>query len=149
MLFSERGHATDPALLLRSGDWAAYSLESATSKTCFAVSANHPATASPAARVLVSAWPREKIKAEASFSFAANVPPASAAVVIGDMRFALMIRHGRGYIADPAEERRLVAAMRTGSDLSLLTVSETGTTSKQLISLKGIGQTLQAIALCK
>ncbi len=143
--------AAETKLMVKSGDWSAHSHEAGTTRTCFAVSSGQrPPSGGAVSRVLVSAWPKDGVKAEISIKL--GVPPrqgSSVEVTVDAARFKLFVRDDRAFVADAAQELKLLDAMRKGATLALETVSEDGTAGKETISLKGLTQALQAIALCK
>lgn len=138
-------------LIAKFNEWTFYAHESSQWKICFA--AGLPKTREPAATkrdtslFYVSAWPKDGVKSEVSVKIGYPFRKGSdATVTIGKMTFKLFTKGDRAFVTDPAEERKLIEAMRKGSSMVVQGMSERGTATKDTYSLSGVAQALQALS---
>ncbi len=132
------------------GDWLVHRNAGDGPRICFAASqpkSKEPAGANRAKVVLyVSAWPKDGVKAEFSAKLGYRLSPtAPVSATIDDTAFRLFADDDRAYVADAAEEAKLIEAMRKGSKLVLQATSTRGTQTTDTYSLAGFGQALDAI----
>lgn len=134
-----------------AGDWLIHQNSGDGPKICFA--ATQPKTKEPPganrAKVVlyVSAWPKDGVKSEVSVKLGYRIKPdAPVAVTVGDAAFQLFADEDRAYVADTAEEQKLIEAMKSGSKLVVKATSTRGTETTDTYSLAGLGQALEAVA---
>ncbi len=132
------------------GDWLVHRNAGDGPKICFA--ASQPKTKEPAGAnrskvvLYVSAWPKDGVKAEFSAKLGYRMSPeAPVSATVDDTAFRLFADEDRAYVADAAEEAKLIQAMKTGSKLVLQATSTRGTRTTDTYSLAGFGQALEAI----
>jgi hypothetical protein len=137
-------------LIDKFNDWTFYSHRDSRSKLCFAI--GMPKTREPPAVrreppfFYVSAWPNEGVKSEVSVKIGYAFRKGSDVTVrIGKEAFKLFTKDDRAFVADPAEERKLIEVMKKGSSMVVKGVSERGTSTKDTYSLSGIARALQAL----
>lgn len=134
-----------------AGDWIIHQSSGEGPKTCFAATqpkTKEPAGANRAKIVLyVSAWPKDGVKSEVSIKLGYRVKPDTpVAVTVGDAAFQLFADEDRAYVADAAEETKLVEAMKSGSKMVVKATSTRGTETTDTYSINGLGQALEAVA---
>jgi Caspase domain len=141
-----------PTLLARYGQWGAYSVSLGGQKNCFALAKPIAAKTEPASRtrdqpsIFVSSRPAENIKNEVSITIGYPFKTgADATAEIGSDKFAMWTKNDSAWIEKPAEEARLVEAMRNGTDLVVKGTSDRGMQSTDRYSLKGLAQALDKI----
>lgn len=134
-----------------AGDWLIHQNAGDGPKICFAATQpriKEPAGANRSRVVLyVSAWPKDGVKSEVSVKFGYRVnadKPVTATV--DDTEFKLFADDDRGYVADAAEEAKLVDAMKTSTRMVVKAQSTRGTETTDTYSLNGLGKALDAIA---
>jgi hypothetical protein len=143
-------------LLGQYGDWGAYSATPGGRKVCFALSKptssvdNPPnrRTATNAVYMFISSRPSEKVKDEVSMlvSGYALKPNTDASLSVGTAPFAMYTQNDGAWVKNAADETKLVAAMRSGSDLVVKAQTSRGTQTTDTFSLKGIAQALDRVA---
>ena len=65
-------------------------------------------------------------------------PAGKPNVVIGSDKFDLFSKGDKVFLKDPAEERKLIEAMKKGADLTVTSISKRGTTTIDNYKLNGI-----------
>lgn len=134
--------------------WTLYADSAATHDICF-ISAV-PKSSIPdgasrdAPRAYLTAWPKERVKAEVSFRMGFPVNPTSEpTALIGLTEVKLFNRDDRLYVVDAAQETRLVEAMKRGTDIRVVATSERGTKVTDIYSLGGFSQAFAKLqSLC-
>jgi hypothetical protein len=131
-------------------DWTVYAHDGTQAKICFALAAPKASEPAGARRdpvfFYVSAWPKEAVKAEVSVKIGYPLRRGSdVTVTIGTATFKLFTKDDRAFVADPADEVKLVEAMKTGSAMVVQGTSERGTATKDTYSLSGVSQALQSL----
>ena len=135
-------------------NWSAFETGTGSGKTCYALS--RPVREEPTlgdrgkAYFLVSDWPQRKAKAETEV-----VPGypykhgATVTVKVGPQSYSFFTRNdggsGAAWVEVKADEKRLVAAMRRGSQMTVEGISERGTTTTDTYSLAGVSAALDRI----
>ena len=77
-------------------------------------------------------------------------PGSEGSADIGSSKYALYTQNDGAWVKNPAEEARMVDAMRRGADLVISGESGRGTKSTDRYSLKGLSQALDRVAAeCK
>jgi len=135
----------------KSGDWIVHQSAGDGPKICFAVASpklREPAGANRAKTLLyVSMWPKQGVKSEVSIKLGYQIKSGTeVAVSVGTDTFRLFGKEDRAYIANPTEELKLIAAMKSGQKLVVRATSERGTATTDTYSLAGLGQAMQAMA---
>ena len=142
-----------PRLLGKFGEWGAYTANPKAGKVCFILGKPTKSATVPPGRnrdpamLYVSTRPKEKVKEEVSVDIGYPFQAGSdATAAVGPASFAMYTDKEGAFIKNPAEEARLVDAMRKGSDLIVSGTSSHGTKTTDTFSLKGISQALSKIA---
>jgi invasion protein IalB len=143
---------TQPTLLGQYGDWGAYFAAPDSGKVCFALAKPKSSKTDPAGRkrdqayVFISTWPAANVRNEVSVIIGYPFKPSSDATAeIGPAKFAMNTKDDGAWIKNPAEEPRMIEAMRKGAELTIKGVSGKGTSSTDQYSLKGMGEALARI----
>lgn len=134
------------ALLLESaGKWQAFSSQQGRSKICYALSkaeSRSPANLRDVEGLLfISSRPTEGVRNEISlvmnFDLKEDVEHQA---IIGSDRFALVAKGQNVWLKNPAEEGRMLDALRKGSGLEIKGTSKRGNPTSDKYSLAGISQ---------
>ena len=137
------------ALLLETaGKWQAFSSQQGRSKVCYALSkaeSRSPANLKDVEGLLfVSSRPAEGVRNEISlvmnFDLKENVEHQA---VIGSEQFALVAKGQNMWLKNPAEETRMLDAMRKGSALEIKGTSKRGNPTNDKYSLAGVTQVIK------
>jgi hypothetical protein len=150
-LAAPQGGATS---ILASKSWTAYKSGDGAAKMCFVASQPTDTKYVPPgvksrdpAYFMITTIPAKKIKNEAStiigYSFKNG---AKVTVDVGGKKFTMFTDKDSAWVENPADEGVLVAAMRSGSTMSVQGTSSRGTVSTDTYSLAGISAALDAIA---
>jgi hypothetical protein len=128
------------------GEWGAYATQGKP-KTCYALA--QPKSREPAsikrdpAYVFISTRPSENVKSEISVIMGFPMKDGSEATAeIGDAEYSLIAKGSNAWVKNPAEEGRLIDAMKKGSKLVVKATSAKGKASTDSYSLSGLGQAL-------
>lgn len=140
------GGAT-PTLLGQFGDWGAYTASPGGKKVCFVIA--KPTQTQPAglnrdpSYMFISTRPADKVKEEVSvilgYPAKANI---DAAAEIGSAHFVLYTQKDGAWVKNTGDEAKMVAALRSGSDVVVKAESGRGTKTSDTYSLKGLSQAL-------
>jgi hypothetical protein len=134
------------ALLLETaGKWQAFSSQQGRSKICYALSkaeSRSPANLKDVEGLLfISSRPGEGVRNEISlvmnFDLKEDVEHQA---IIGSDRFALVAKGQNVWLKNPAEEGRMLDALRKGSGLEIKGTSKRGNPTSDKYSLAGISQ---------
>ena len=148
-----------PTLVGAFKDWFAYTSGAGVNKVCYALS--QPKMTDPVGAnrdptfFLVSTWPTRKTGGEPSIVPGYPYKDGSKAQVqIGSDKFDFFTKNdgntGGAWTQNPADERRLLAAMKHGASMSITGISSRGTLTRDTYSLAGISAALdKAAATCK
>jgi invasion protein IalB len=144
------------ALLLETaGKWQAFSSQQGRSKICYALSkaeSRTPANLKDVEGLLfISSRPGEGVRNEISlvmnFDLKEDVEHQA---IIGSDRFALVAKGQNVWLKNPAEEGRMLDALRKGSGLEIKGTSKRGNPTSDKYSLAGISQIVKrAEEACK
>ncbi len=141
-----------PALVGQYGSWGVYSGTSGGGKVCFALSQPESSETVPPNRprdpiyLFVSTRPSDNVREEVSVIVGYPLRPGSdASADVGGTKFDLMTQGDNAWLKNPADESRLIDAMRRGSDVVVRGVSSRGTQTTDKFSLRGISQALDRI----
>ncbi len=142
-----------PTLLGQFGDWGAYTANSGGRTLCYAIAQPSAKATQPPGRprdpayVFIATRPTENVRNEVSIIVGYPFKPGFEAMVdIGSAKYAMFTQNDGAWVKNPAEEARMVEAMRKGSDLVVSGESGKGTKSTDRYALRGLGQALDRIA---
>jgi hypothetical protein len=142
-----------PTLLGQFGDWGAYTANSGGRTLCYAIAKPSSQATQPAGRprdpayVFIATRPTENVHNEVSIIVGYPFKPGFEATVdIGPAKYAMFTQNDGAWVKNPAEEARMVDAMRKGSDLVVSGESGKGTKSTDRYTLRGLGQALDRVA---
>ena len=144
--------AQTPTRINQFDAWGAYSYKSGNSTVCYVLSA--PITAEPKSvnhgdnYFLVSKRAGSPVTYEPQF-MAGYALKDKVTVSVDGKNFEFFTKDSSAWAASPAAESQLVAAMKSGSNLSVKAVSQRGTNTSYTYSLKGITAALNAAQKCK
>ena len=136
------GQAT---LLASFGDWGAYAAQRDRSKVCYAMT--QPKNREPKnlnrdpAYLFVSSQPADGVRNEVSLvmGFPAK-EGVDAMAAIGQTNFALVTKLANAWVKNPAEEGRVVDALKKGEKLVIRSESKRGSKLTDEYSLKGFNE---------
>ncbi|USI74213.1 invasion associated locus B family protein [Sphingomonas morindae] len=129
-------------------DWAAF--REPASDRCFAMAEPPPGTSAfgLGAVASVAAFPAQRIRAQLSVRLSRGHQPAAPVTLsIGDSGFRLVVAAGRAWAADRRADAAIVAAMRSGSSMSVSTVAEDGRAYADVYRLRGAASAIDAAML--
>jgi invasion protein IalB len=137
-------------LLGSSRDWDAFVVTEGKTKSCYmraAPSKTEPAGAKRSEIYLfVTHRPASKVVNEVSVIVGYPFKPGSAATLsIGKQNFTLFTEGDGAWVEKPADEARVIAAMKQGDRLTLSGVSARGTKTTDTYSLAGFSAALKTI----
>ena len=142
-----------PTLLGQFGDWGAYTANSGGRTLCYAIAKPSSQATQPTGRprdpayVFIATRPTENVRNEVSIIVGYPFKPGFEATVdIGSAKYAMFTQNDGAWVKNPAEEARMVDAMRKGSDLVVSGESGKGTKSTDRYTLRGLGQALDRVA---
>jgi hypothetical protein len=138
-----------PALVGQYGNWGVYAGTSAGNKVCFALAQPQSSETDPPNRprdpvfLFISTRPADSVREEVSVIIGyPHKPGTDASAEVGGTTFDLMTQTDNAWLKNPADEPRLVDAMRRGADLVVKGVSGRGTKTTDRFSLSGLSQAL-------
>lgn len=141
-------HAAEPKLVGTFSDWNVYSKADGSETICYALA--EPKTKSPKSvkhgdiYFMVSNWKSGAAAEQPSlltgYSLKISSPPAAR---VGSAKFPMYVAQNEGFIMDNKDEKKLVKAMRGGSNMRISAVSQRGTATNYEFSLKGITAALK------
>jgi hypothetical protein len=137
------------ALLLETaGKWQAFSSQQGRSKICYALSkaeSRSPANLKDVDGLLfVSSRPAEGVRNEISFVMNFDLKEdVEHQAIIGNDRFALVAKGQNMWLKNPAEEGRMLDALRKGAGLEIKGTSKRGNPTSDKYSLAGLNQTVK------
>ena len=146
----KKSSAGSPTLVAQFGDWGVYVNKAA--KTCFALS--QPKERQPAnvkrnpAYFFVTTKPEEKLVNEVNIlvGFDQKEGTAVNAAVGAGTNFAMFVRKQGLWIKDPADEAKLLDAMKKEKELTLRLTPASGAATTDRYSLSGFPQALDRVA---
>jgi hypothetical protein len=135
-------------------DWSAYTRGAGDVKVCYALS--EPTAKEPArARrdpiyFLINEWPGRRSKDEAEIVPGYPYKDGSNVTVqVGGAKFSFFTKNqgsaGGAWVLNPADQPKLIAAMRNGSSAVVTGTSRRGTQTRDIYSLTGMGDALAKI----
>lgn len=140
-----------PALLGQFGEWKAYASQGAKSPVCYVFAQpkdrKPPSLKRDPGFLFISSRPAERVRNEVSAMVGFPTKEGGEATVqVGNVVFDMATKDDNAWIRNPAEESRLVEAMRKSKDLVLKVTSLRGNESTDHYSLNGLGRALDRIA---
>jgi invasion protein IalB len=146
-----------PTLLGQFGDWGAYTANPNGKQICYALAKPSTSATQPPNRprdpayIFVATRPSENVRNEISIVVGYPIKPGyEGSADIGSSKYALYTQNDGAWVKNPAEEARMVDAMRRGADLVITGESSRGTKSTDRYNLKGLSQALDRVAAeCK
>ena len=142
-----------PTLLGQFGDWGAYTANSGGRTLCYAIAKPSSQATQPAGRprdpayIFIATRPAENVRNEISVIIGYPFKPGfEASVDIGSAKYAMFTQADGAWVKNPAEEARMVDAMRKGADLVVSGESGKGTKSTDRYTLRGLGPALDRVA---
>jgi hypothetical protein len=146
--------AQSPTRIQQFNAWGAYSYQSSNGKVCYVMSV--PKEKAPTGVdhgdifFLVSQRPGQNISYEPQAMMGYPLQDNSKVNVVIDGRTFVMFTKGNSaWVENAAEEPALVAAMKSGKDMSVKATSRRGTGTSYSYSLAGISAALKQIEGCK
>jgi hypothetical protein len=140
-----------PTLLGTHDTWETYKTTDTRGTVCYAVT--QPQTKEPATAkrdtiyFLITSWPKPNIVNEPSIVIGYQFKQGGKATVqVGSDKFEFFTKADGAWLLLPADEQRLVTAMRGNSEMSVKGISQRGTLTTDTYSLKGISAALDKIA---
>ncbi|RDJ20582.1 hypothetical protein DWF00_08050 [Bosea caraganae] len=135
-------------LLETAGKWQAFSSQQGRSKICYALTkaeARIPANLKDVDGLLfVSSRPAEGVRNEISFVLNFDLKEdVEHQAIIGNERFALVAKGQNMWLKNPAEEGRMLDALRRGAGLEIKGTSKRGNPTSDKYSLSGISQAVK------
>jgi hypothetical protein len=104
---------------------------------------------------LISSWPGRKVRNEPSVVPGYQYKPGTKVQVqVGSDKFELFTKNdgsaGGAWVENPADEKKLIDAMKRGAEMSITGMSSRGTLTRDDYSLAGISAALDKVAAtCK
>ncbi len=137
-------------LLERIQDWTVFIYEGAEGRVCFAATAPTDMQPKSSKRTsvifYVTTWQKDGVHNEVSvrlgYPMKAN---AIATVTVGGQNFALTADEDKVYAKDPADERKLLAAMAGGGPMTVKATSAKGMATTDQYSLNGVSLAVQKL----
>lgn len=148
-------NAQQPEAKANFRDWSVFVREVDGEKICFA--ATEATDKSPKSVnhgdvfFLIASWKSGVAKEQPSLmtGYALNAKPEPT-LRIGSDKWDMYVSENEAFIEASAEEDRLIRAMRRGSDMRISAVSQRGTATSYVISLRGVSAALdRAAAECR
>ena len=148
-----------PTLLDSFREWHVYTVGAGNDRFCYALSQpkqmNPANTARDSVFFLISSWPGRKVRNEPSvvpgyqYKIGTKVQ-----VQVGSDKFDLFTKNdgqaGGAWVENPADEKKLIDAMKRGAEMSVTGTSLRGTLTRDNYSLSGISAALDKVAAtCK
>jgi hypothetical protein len=140
---------TQALQLESSGRWTAFATpQPGRGRVCYALGV--PAERKPAnlkdvkGYIFITSRPGEGVRHEISFVMNFDLKEGvEHQALIGDQKFVLVAKGQNLWLRNPAEESRLLDAMRKGSSLEVKAVSKRGNATADKYALAGLNQTVK------
>lgn len=141
-----------PILLAQYGDWGVYTATPGGKKICFALSKPTASRTDPPGRsrgqpyFFVSTRTDEGVREEVSTLMGYPLRPGTDGILaIATDTFPMYTQGDGAWIKNVADQTRLVAAMRAGTEMQMKGTSTRGTDTYDTYSLRGVTQSLDRI----
>jgi invasion protein IalB len=137
-------------LLGTSRDWDAFVVTEGKTKSCYMRAAPGKTEPEGAKRgevyLFITHRPASKVVNEVSVIVGYPFKPGSAATLtIGKQKFALFTEGDGAWVEKPADEARVIAAMKLGDRMTVIGTSARGTKTTDTYSLAGFSAALKTI----
>lgn len=129
-------------------DWGAF--RDAAPTRCFAIAEPPPGTTAEGhgAYATVASWPDRRIRAQLSVHLSrGHLPDAPVTLTIGDSAFRIIADARTAWAHDRLQDAQIVAAMRSGSSMSIATVSPARHAYADVYRLRGAASAIDAAML--
>jgi hypothetical protein len=154
-LAAPQAAAQAPQFHAQHGDWRVFTRSSGGDRICYATS--RPTDSRPAdvthgdVYFMIANWASGAATEQPSFLTGYELRPDNPPVArVGSDRIVMYVSEREGFIEEGADERRLVDAMRRGSDMRVEATSARGTATAYTFSLAGVtAAARQAGELCR
>jgi len=142
-----------PTLIAQYDTWGAYMANSGGRTVCYALAKPSAQATQPANRprdpayMFIATRPAENVRNEISIVVGYPFKQGyEASADIGANKYAMYTQGDGAWVKNPAEEARMVEALRKGADLVVTGESGKGTKSTDRYTLKGLSQALDRVA---
>lgn len=137
-------------LVQKFDNWQVFVHEAKDEKICFAAAqpkSMEPKTAKRGPVFLyLTTWHKDGVRNEVSIKLGYTVKPDSEPLaIIGNDQFKLFPKDDKAFMRDPAEERKLLDAMKKGATLTVKGTSARGTATVDQYSLSGLGAAMTSL----
>jgi hypothetical protein len=149
LTFGGVAEAQSPKLITQSREWSALVVDGQRGKMCYAIA--KPQKMEPASLnhgdvfFFVLSRPRENVRNEPSvqvgYPFREN---SKVTVKVDNATFTMFTRNDGAWLENPADEPKLVEAMRKGRTMSLAGTSGRGNPTSYVFPLAGLGPAIDA-----
>jgi invasion protein IalB len=142
-------------LVETQGAWGLYADKATPKKVCFLAAQPQSVEPKGANRgpiyFYISSWPTDGVKAEPSVKVGYPINgQKDMSITVGNDTFKMFAKDQRGFISEPAEEQKLIEAMKKGATAVVKATSTRGTNTTDTYSLSGMGAALQKMGeVCK
>ena len=133
------------------GAWTLYSHTGTPGDICFITS--QPRETKPAevqrdrAYFYISTWSKDGIRGQVSVLLGYELEDQSTiSVRIGNRRFKLFVKDGKGFVSDSTDELKLIDAMKRGSFMTVTAKTKDGTATADTYSLIGATNAVNSLA---
>lgn len=140
-----------PTLLGTFDVWEAYKTSDGRTTVCWAVT--QPQSKEPASAkrdpiyFLITTWPKANLVNEPSVVVGYEFKQgAQATIQVGSDKFNFFTKADGAWLQEKAQEQRLIAAMRSNSEMTVKGMSKRGTLTTDTYSLKGLSSALDKVA---
>lgn len=153
---AEAAKAAAPAqpeqlVITKSNDWQALVVQGQRGKLCYSIA--KPRRMDPATLnhgdvfFFVQNRPKENVRNEPSLQVGYSMKEGSKVTVKVDAAaFSMFTRNDGAWMENPADEPKLIEAMRKGKNLTITATSGRGNPTNYVFQLAGIGTTIDAAA---
>ncbi|WP_181701131.1 invasion associated locus B family protein [Chthonobacter albigriseus] len=147
--------AQTPTLLEQFSRWSTYTYTNGEEKVCYAIT--QPTKSEPAGvkrdpvYLFITNRPKQSVQREVSVETGYPYKEGSVTEAkVGSDTFTLFTKEQSAWVQNSADESRLIAAMRAGSDMVVTGTSRRGTVTVDTYSLSGVTAAINRIdAECK
>jgi invasion protein IalB len=136
--------------LQKFNDWQVFVHEAKGERVCFA--ATQPKDMEPknvrrgSVFLYLTTWQKDGVRNEISVKIGYPLKPNSEPMaIVGSQKFKLFSKGDKAFMRDPADERKLIEAMKKGSILTLKGTSTRGTNTTDQYSLSGVGAAVASL----
>jgi hypothetical protein len=115
---------------------------------CFAIAEPPPNTSGVGGWAAVASWPARRLRAQVSVRLSrGHLPGSPVTLTVGDTAFPLVAGTDLAWARDRLEDARVVAAMRSGSSMSVSAVSPARRPYADVYRLHGAASAIDAAML--